>query len=94
MEVNMNGAFTSLLIVEIALTAAAVAMFLWRGFLDMKEEDRIVLDDAESHLVRDQASIRSRAAMLSRYIKVVSIAWGVLGVLILGMWVIQGLNLI
>jgi hypothetical protein len=90
----MNGAFTSLLIVEVVLTAAALAMFLWRGILDMKEEDHLLLDEAESHLVRDQASIRDRVTMLSRYIKVVTVAWGVLAVVIFGLWVVQGLQLI
>jgi hypothetical protein len=90
----MNGAFTSLLIVEVVLTAAAVAMFLWRGFLDMKEEDHLSLDEAESHLVRDQVSIRQRVTVLSKYIKVVGVAWGVLAVVIFGMWIVQGLQLI
>ena len=90
----MNGAFMSLLGVEAALTVAAVAMFLWRGFLDMKEEDHLILDEAESHLVREQASIRQRVTMLSHYIKVVSVAWGLLGVVIFGMWVAEGLQLI
>jgi hypothetical protein len=70
----MNGAFTSLLIVEVVLTAAAVAMFLWRGILDMKEEDHLLLDEAESHLVREQASIRYKVTTLSRYIRVVTVA--------------------
>jgi hypothetical protein len=90
----MNTAFTSLLIVEVAITAAAVGMFLWRSILDMKEDDHLVLDQAERHLVQEQASIRHRATMLSRYIKMVSVAWGVLAVVILGMWVVQGLQLI
>ena len=33
----MSGTFTSLIIVESVLTAAALAMFLYRGVLDMKE---------------------------------------------------------
>lgn len=90
----MNGAFTSLLIVEIVLTAAAVAMFLWRGILDMKEEDHLMLDEAESHLAREQAGIRGRVTTLSKYIRVVSVVWGVLAVLIFGMWIVQGLKLI
>ena len=90
----MNGAFTSLLIVEVVLTACAVTMFLWRGFLDMKEEDHLALDDAGSHLAREQAAIRQRVTSLSRYIKVVSVVWGVLAVVIFGMWVAQGLQLV
>lgn len=94
METQMSGAFMSLLVLELVLTAIAVAMFLWRSVLDMKEEDHLVLDDAESHLVREQAAIRSRATQLTRYIKVVSVVWAVLGVILFGVWVENGLNLI
>lgn len=90
----MSGAFTSLLVVEIVITAVAVAMFLWRGMLDMKEEDHLILDDAEAHLAREQAAIRQRVTALSRYIKVLGIAWSVLAVVLLGVWVVEGLNLI
>ena len=47
----MNGTFMSLLVVEAVLTGAAVLMFLYRGMLDMKEEDHLILDNAEAHLV-------------------------------------------
>ena len=89
----MNGAFTSLLIVEVVLTAAAASMFIWRGFLDMKEEDHLMLDEAESHLAREQGAIRERVTALSRYLKVVGVAWGVLGVVIFGLWIVRGLQL-
>lgn len=90
----MNGAFVSLVIVESLLTAAVILMFLYRGVLDMKEEDHIVLHDAESHLGREQDTIRYKAHALGRYIKVLSVAWSVLAVVILGIWVVQGLRLI
>ena len=90
----MTGTFTSLLVVEIVLTAAAVLMFVYRGVLDLKEEDHLILDDAESHLARGQASIRHKATALGRYLKFVGIAWGVLAVVIFGLWVVQGLGLI
>lgn len=90
----MGGTFTSLLVVEVVLTGIVAAMFLWRGVLDMKEADRLILDDAESHLGRDQAAIRQRVTFLSRYITMLGVAWGVLGVVILGIWVVQGLQLI
>ncbi len=90
----MNGTFTSLLIVESVLTAAAVAMFLYRGVLGMKEEDHIILDDAERHLAREQDTIRSKVTILSRYLKVIGVAWSVLAVVLFGLWIVQGLNLI
>ena len=90
----MNGAFMSLVVVEAVLTAAAALMFLYRGVLDMKEEDHLVLDSAEAHLSRDQASIRHKVDVLSRYLKVTSVAWGVLLLVIFGLWVGQGLGFI
>jgi len=90
----MSPTLMSLLVVEIVLTATAIAMFLWRGFLDMKEGDQLILDDSESHLVRDQATIHARVNTLSKYIKVVGVAWSVLAVVILGVWIVEGLNLI
>ncbi len=90
----MSGTVTSLLILESILTAIAAVMFAYRAMLDMKEEDHIVLDAAESHLAREQASIRQKVMILSKYIKVVGIVWSVLLVVIFGVWVVQGLNLI
>jgi hypothetical protein len=90
----MGATFTAVLMVEIAVTVAMVAMLLWRGFLDMKEEDHIVLDDAESHLQRDQAAIRQRLNVLSKYLKVGAVAWGLLAMVLAGVYVVDQLNLI
>jgi hypothetical protein len=90
----MNGTFTSLVIVEAVLTGAAVVMFLYRGMLDMKEEDHLILDSAESHLAREQASIRHKVEVVSKYLKIVGVAWGALLIAIFGVWVGQGLGLL
>jgi len=90
----MNGAFSGLLVVEVVLTAAAVLMVLYRSMLDMKEEDHVILDNAESHLAREQDAIRRKTTVLSKYIKLVSVAWGVLAVVIFGLWIIEGLKLV
>lgn len=90
----MTGTFTSLLIVEIAITAIFIAMWLWRSFLDMKEDDHLMLDQAEEHLQREQAIIRSRVDTLSRYLKVAGAAWGLLAVAIVAGWVVSELKLV
>ena len=90
----MDGTFTSLLIVETVLTAAVIGMFLYRSMLDLKEEDQLILDDAESHLAREQATIRHKVNILSKYIKRIGVAWGILAVAIFSIWVVQGLRLI
>ena len=90
----MSGTFMSLVVLEAVLTAAAVLMFLYRGMLDMKEEDHIILDNAEAHLAREQDSIRRKVTSISRYLKVIAIAWGVLLLAIFGVWLAEGLNII
>jgi len=90
----MNGTFMSLVVLEAVLTTAAVVMFLYRGMLDMKEEDHIILGSAEAHLARDQDSIRRKVTALSRYLKVIGIAWAVLLLAIFGLWMAQGLGLV
>jgi len=90
----MNGTFMSLVVLEAVLTGGAIVMFLYRGMLDMKEEDHIILDSAEAHLAREQDSIRRRVTTLSRYLKVIGVAWGVLLVAIFGLWIVQGLGMI
>jgi hypothetical protein len=90
----MNGTFITLLIVESVLTAAFIGMFAYRGLLDMKEEDHLILDEAERHLAREQDSIRRKVTALSGYLKMLGTVWGVLGVVLLSLWIVQGLNLI
>jgi hypothetical protein len=90
----MTGALASLMFVEIGVTVVALAMFLWRGFLDMKEDDHLILDQAEAHLDREQQVIRRRVNVLTKYIHVTGVVWGVLAVVLVGLWVIQALSLI
>jgi hypothetical protein len=90
----MTGALLSLVVVEAVLTGAAVIMFLYRGMLDLKEEDHLVLDSAEAHLVRDQASIRHKLDVVGHYLKIVAIAWVIGLVAIFGVWMGKGLGMI
>jgi len=90
----MNGTFMSLVVVEAVLTCAAIVMFLYRGMLDMKEEDHLILDNAEAHLAREQDEIRRKVSTLSRYLKVIGVAWAIMLVVIFGVWVGQGLGML
>jgi hypothetical protein len=90
----MNVTFMSLVVVEAIVTGAAIVMFLYRGMLDMKEEDHLILDNAEAHLAREQASIRHKVDVVSKYLKVVGVVWAALLVAIFSVWMGQGLGLI
>ena len=90
----MNGTFTSLVVAEAVLTGAAILMFLYRGALDMKEEDHIILGNAEAHLAREQEAIRHKVTVLTRYIKFIAVAWGILLLAIFVLWIAHGLGMI
>jgi len=90
----MTGTFMSLVVIEAVLTGAAIVMFLYRGMLDMKEEDHIILDNAEAHLVREQGEIRHKVDVISRYLRVVAVLWTVGLIAMLGVWVGQGLGML
>ena len=90
----MDGTVPIMLVVEVALTALVLTMWIWRGFLDMKEDDHLVLDQAEEHLQREQAAIRAKVNSLTRYIKVCSVTWVLLAVVTFGTWVATELNLV
>jgi len=90
----MIGTLTNLLFVEIAVSVVAIAMLVWRSFVDMKEDDHLVLDEAEAHLGREQAVIRKKVNMLTKYIHVVGVVWSVLAVVLAGLFVVHGLSLI
>jgi hypothetical protein len=90
----MTGTFMSLVVIEAVLTGAAIVMFLYRGMLDMKEEDHIILDNAEAHLVREQDAIRHKVNVVSRYLRVVAVLWTVGLIAMLGVWVGQGLGVL
>jgi hypothetical protein len=90
----MIGTLTNLLFVEIAVSVVAIAMLVWRSFVDMKEDDHLVLDEAEAHLGREQAVIRQKVNMLTKYIHVVGVVWSVLAVVLAGLFVVHGLSLI
>ena len=90
----MDGTIFVLLVVELALTAFLLVMWMWRGFLDMKEDDHLLLDEAESHLQREQAAIRAKVNSLTKYIKVFSVMWALLAMVTFGAWVAIELKLI
>lgn len=94
MEGGISSTVVNLVIVEAVLTAIGIVLFVYRGFLDMKEDDHLILDAAEEHLVREQKSLRARVKVLSKYLMVVGIAWGILAVTTLFIWVNQSLKLI
>src|SRR5256885_15190587 len=87
----MNGIFMGLVVLEAVLTGAIAVMFIYLSMLGMKEENQLILDNAEAHLMRGQDSIGKKVSVLSRYLKLAGVAWGVVFVALSGLWIVTGL---
>ena len=81
-----------LLIAWGVLTAALIALLLYRGTLTMQEDDQLFLDEAESHMAREQLEIMARVNKLGPFVKILGTASAVLILTIAGVAIYQGLT--
>ena len=88
----MSGLFTSLLAIEIVLTVVLFVLFVYDRRLQFNENDSIVLDRAEEHLMTGQAELRAKANKVESWLKYTGIGWRVLGVATLGVFVAEGIG--
>lgn len=85
-------ALFGMLVVWGILTTVLVVLLIYRGTLTMHEDDQLFLDDAESHMEKEQMEIMHRADRLSPFIRIFGAASGVLIVVIAGVWFFQALT--
>ncbi len=83
---------TILLIAWGGLTTVLVLLLIYRSTLTMHEDDQLFLDEAESHMRREQEENTRRMDRVTPLVKLFGAASGVLILVIAGMWVYQGLN--
>ena len=81
-----------LLIAWGVLTAALIALLIYRGTLTMHEDDQLFLGESESHMAREQTEIMNRVAKLAPFVKVLGTASAVLILTIAGVAIYQGLT--
>jgi hypothetical protein len=81
-----------LLIAWGVLTAALIALLIYRGTLTMHEDDQLFLDDAESHMAQEQLEIMNRVNKLGPFLKILGTASAVLILTIAGVAIYQGLT--
>jgi len=88
----MSPTLTSLLIAWAACTTLLVILLIYRGTLTMHEEDQLFLDNAESHIEKEQVELLARVNKLNPAVWLLGIASGVLIVLSAGLWIYEGLT--
>jgi hypothetical protein len=79
-----------LLLVWGLVTAVLVALLVYRGFLESREDDQIYISKAEDHMAAEQRDIITKVTRLGGPIKALSIASGVLLVVCAGAWLWGG----
>jgi hypothetical protein len=80
-----------LVIVWGILTLVLIALFAWRKFEGLGEEDLIFIDRAEAGREKEQLATVHRLERLERPIKVLAILSGVLLLVIVVWWLYSGL---
>ncbi|MBO0910392.1 MAG: hypothetical protein J2P13_01260 [Acidobacteria bacterium] len=74
------------------LTAALIALLIYRGTLTMREDDQLFLGDSESHMAREQVEIMNRVNRLGPFVKILGTASAALILTIAGVAIYQGLQ--
>jgi hypothetical protein len=88
----MGTSVVYLLIVWGLVTAVLIALLVYRGFLESREDDQIFIGKAQDRMAAEQRDIIVQVTRLGGPIKALSIASGVLLVVCVGAWVWGGLS--
>ncbi|HTM35846.1 MAG TPA: hypothetical protein VL156_03795 [Terriglobales bacterium] len=81
-----------LLVVWGVLTAALIALLIYRGTLTMHEDDQLFLGESESHMAREQIEIMAKVNKLGPFVKILGTASAVMILGIAGLAIYQGLT--
>jgi hypothetical protein len=92
METQLTGTILYLTIAWGIVTAVFIGLLIWRSLLASHEGDQIFLDSAQEHMAREQRELVAKIDSLSRPITTSGIAMGGLLLLIVGMWLYEGLK--
>jgi hypothetical protein len=87
----MGTSLVILLLVWGLITVALIALLVYRGFLESREDDQIFINKAQDHIAAEQRDIIAKVTRLGGPIKALSIASGGLLAVCAGAWIWDGL---
>lgn len=74
------------------VTLPLIILLIYRATLSMQEDDQLFLDDAESHMQKDQEELLGKMNKIQPFVRGLGAASGVLILLIIGLSVYYALN--
>ena len=74
------------------LTLGLIALMVYRGVIGRNEETELMVDQAEHRFADEQQAISARIERLSGPIRYLAITVGVLLLVIIAVWIYQGLQ--
>jgi uncharacterized membrane protein SpoIIM required for sporulation len=83
---------TLLLIIWGVVTTVLVILLIYRSTLIMHEDDQLFLDEAESHMQKEQEELIGRMNKLNPFVRIFGAASGLLLVVLAGLFVWDALN--
>ena len=92
METTLTGPILYLSVAWGVITAVFIGLLIWRSLLASHEDDQIFLEAAESQMAREQKELIAKITSLSKPITTSGIAAGGLLLIIVGMWLYEGLK--
>jgi hypothetical protein len=81
-----------LLIAWGCFTLVLIILLIYRATLSMQEDDQLFLDDAESHMQKDQEELLGKMNKLQPFVRGFGALSGVLALVIVGLFVYDALN--
>jgi hypothetical protein len=81
-----------LMTVWAVLTTVLVILLIYRSALSMHEDDQLFLNNAESHLEREQKQLMVRMNQVRPLVNVLGASSGLLVLLMAGLWFWRGWN--
>jgi uncharacterized membrane protein SpoIIM required for sporulation len=88
----MSPGLEILLIIWGVLTGVLVILLIYRSTLTMQEDDQLFLEESESHMALEQQVLMAKVNKINPLVKILGAASGVLILVIVGIFVYQGLN--
>jgi len=74
------------------LTGILIILLIYRSTLTMQEDSQLFLDEAESHMEKEQAELISKVKKINPLVKLLGATSGVMALVLVGMFVYQNLS--